>query len=392
MKVLLAPDSFKGSLTGAQFCAIATRTIKQADPAAETLSLPLSDGGEGLADVLLAAKGGQRHQVLVADPLGREVLASYVLLSDRATAVIEFASASGLTRVKPGLRNALTASSFGTGQLLLAAIEAGATHLVVGLGGSASMDGGMGVLTALGFRFLDSQGRQLAAGGAALQQLHAIDVTQVPKTVWDLQFDLICDVMAPLLGPQGASQVYAPQKGASDSDVKQLELGLSRLALVIETQFPQMARLAQHPGSGAAGGAGMGLAGVLGGRINPGFDYVATMVDLAGVLESWLPDLVITGEGCVDGQTLQGKVVQGVATTCARVGVPCVVVAGMVRPEAKALLSGGVSRMISLTGDGMSENEVIQQVAPLLQDAIREVIGDCNGPAKENLRNRSKKC
>jgi glycerate kinase len=381
VKVLLAPDSFKGSLTGPQFCAVAGRAIKGLYPGAEVIKLPLSDGGEGLAEVLLAVHGGQRLEALVTDPCGREIRAGFVLLSDQQTAVIDFASASGLALLEPERRDAMTASSLGTGQLIQAAVKAGCSRIVLGLGGSASNDGGVGVLSALGFRFLDARGRPLAAGGAALQGLSVIDASQVPASILDLTIELICDVSAPLLGAYGASQMYAPQKGASADNVHHLEAGLRRLAEVIEAQFPQTEGLVEQPGSGAAGGAGMGLPGLLSARINAGFDYVATVVGLAETLDIRAPDLVITGEGCIDSQTLQGKVVQGVAMASTRAGVPCLVVAGQVKPGAEVLLSQGVSRMIALAVDGVSPGEAIQQARALLDQAISELVLEFFGPA-----------
>jgi glycerate kinase len=374
MKILLAPDSFKGSLSASAFCDIAGASIRALDPGIEVIGMPMSDGGEGLAEILWLARGGRQCRATVTDPLGRPITANYTVLADRTTAVIDFASASGLTRVEPELRNPLVASSRGTGELMLAAMEGGCDRLLVGLGGSASNDGGTGALSALGFRFLDRHGRTLENGGADLQRLHTIDLSGVSSLLGDTRIELICDVTAPLLGAEGASTVYSPQKGADAAAVQQLEAGLGHLQKVMEDQFESAMGLALTPGSGAAGGAGFGLASLLGANIHNGFDFLATELGLHERLADESPDLVITGEGCLDRQTLQGKVVQGVAESCANAGIRCVAVAGQVKAGAEALRSLGLSRTVALVSDQVSVAQAIQRVEALLGEAVRAMV------------------
>ena len=329
MRVLLAPDSFKEAASAEVIAQTMARGIMRGDPQAECRLLPLSDGGEGLTHALVHATGGTLHDVETVDAVGRPIIAQFGFLGNKhtsRTAVVELASASGLERVSPADRNALSASTFGTGLLIRAAIDAGADRIVLGLGGSATTDGGTGLARALGFRFLDTAGHDIPLGGGSLVDLERIDDSEVPDFVKNVPIVLACDVTNPLTGPEGAAHVFAPQKGANTAQVELLDQGLANLAhAIMQYNGRDIERI---PGTGAAGGTGGGMLGLFNTTVRPGIELV---LDLAHGREAcaWA-DVIITGEGSIDSQTPYGKVPSGIAKLAQSQGKPTIAIGGTV--------------------------------------------------------------
>lgn len=322
--IVLAPDSFKESLTAAQVCRAMEAGLAVAFPAARFSHVPMADGGEGTVRSLVDATGGAVHVHPVTGPLGQPVEAFYGVLGDGRTGVVEMAAASGLELLDPRQRDPRLTTSRGTGELVLACLDAGVRHLVLGLGGSATNDGGAGLAQALGARLLDADGQELPSGGAALAGLARIDVGGLDPRLTDLEIEVACDVSNPLCGPDGASAVYGPQKGATPEQVRELDSALAVFAQALRRDLGR--DVARVPGAGAAGGMGAGLLGFTRAELRRGIDIVIRHTDLAArVAEA---DLVITGEGRLDGQTRFGKAPSGVAQVARAAGKPVIAVAG----------------------------------------------------------------
>ncbi|MER0245252.1 glycerate kinase, partial [Streptomyces sp. HSW2009] len=322
--MLIAADKFKGSLTAVQVAAHLTTGLRAAVPGVRVAALPVADGGEGTVDAALAA-GFERRDHRVTGPLGAPVDAAYALRGSEA--VVEMAAASGLGLLPASQRAPLTATSHGTGQLLRAALDAGATSIVLGVGGSASTDGGAGMLSALGARFLDATGRPVGPGGGGLRDLATIDLTGLDARLATTAVTLASDVDNPLTGPQGAAAVYGPQKGAGPAEGAILDAALCHYAQVWEPAAgPSAGAYARAPGAGAAGGVGYGALVGLGARFRPGIAVLLDVLGFASALDR--ADLVITGEGSLDAQTLHGKAPAGVAAAARAHGVPVVAVCG----------------------------------------------------------------
>lgn len=332
LRVVAAPNAFKGSLDAAAAAAALCAGVLDADPAATAVAAPMADGGDGTAAVLAGALGGTWQVLEACDPWGTPRPARFALLAD-GTAVLDLAAASGIGRLRPGPEQALAASTGGSGTLVRAALAAGARRLVVALGGSATTDGGAGILRALGARLLDGAGGELPPGGAALSRLAAVDLSALPALPPG-GVVLLVDVRNPLLGPEGAATVFAPQKGADAAGVRVLEAGLRCFADVLEAATGR--RWRELPGAGAAGGTGFGLAAALGAEIRPGADAVASALDLRGRLRG--ADLCLTGEGALDAQTAYGKAPAAVAAHAAATGVPVVALCGALGPGHEQLL------------------------------------------------------
>jgi glycerate 2-kinase len=324
VRVVIAPDKFKGTLSAPQAAAAIAAGVTRARPEAEIVILPVADGGDGTAEVMRAAIGGEVDEIVVTGPLNAPVRASLTRLGD-GRAVVEMAAASGLVAAG-GDRRPLTATSRGTGELLRAALERTEETVMVGIGGSASSDGGTGAATAVGWRFLDGRGRELPPGGAALEKLHAISSDAVSPRLRNRTVVGVTDVDNPLLGPRGAAAVFGPQKGASARDVERLEAGLARLAEVVASELGR--DLGSRERGGAGGGMGAGLIAFFGAALEPGFTTVAEVIGLREAVAG--AGLVITGEGRLDVQSLGGKAPAGVAQLAAAARVPCVAVAGEV--------------------------------------------------------------
>lgn len=368
MKIVIAPDSFKESLSAPDAAAAIERGIKQAYPDARTVCVPMADGGEGTVEAVLAATGGQWRTASVQGALGESLEAPWGWLND-ATAVIEMAAAAGLEQTPPDRREPLRASSVGVGQLILAALDAGAKRIILGLGGSATNDGGAGLVTALGVRFLDKAGRDLPPGGAALADLDRLDLTGLDPRLAQIQLDIASDVDNPLCGPQGASHTFGPQKGASPEQVTLLDDSLRQLADVCARDLGRDLRDA--PGAGAAGGLGFAGHAFLNARFRPGVEVVAELGKLADAVEG--ATLVFTGEGRMDAQTLRGKTPAGVARIAQRAGVPVIALAGSLGEGYEELHAGGITAAFSLAPGPVTLQQACDNAAQYLCDRARDV-------------------
>lgn len=368
MKLVIAPDSFKESLSAPEVAAAIARGWSRARPLDEILLRPMADGGEGTVDAVLAATGGERRECTVRGPLGAPVQAHWGWLEEGA-AVIEMAAASGLHWVAPQQRDATRTTSYGTGELIRAALEAGARKIILGLGGSATNDGGMGLLQALGVRFLDERGEPLGDGGAALAGLHAIDLAGLDPRLAAVEVEVAADVNNPLCGEHGASAVFGPQKGASPEQVRQLDAALARYAEVAARTLGQDHSL--FPGVGAAGGLGFAARAFLKARFRPGVELVAEVSGLAEALRG--ADLAITGEGRLDEQSLHGKTPIGVARLAREAGVPLIALAGSLGKGYGRLHEAGIAAAFSLVPGPISLAEAMAGAAGELEARAEEL-------------------
>jgi glycerate kinase len=366
MKVIVAPNSFKGSLSASQAAAAIARGVRQARPDAEVVEIPVADGGEGTVEALVSARKGIYRSVEAEGPLRHSVQATYGLIDDGRTGVVELASASGLTLISTEKRDPRKASTYGFGQLLEAVRRHGVASIISGIGGSATNDGGAGMAQALGYRLLDARGRDLPRGGAALAQLERIDASGFDSAWRSVSVMVASDVTNLLTGPQGASYIYGPQKGADEKGVRELDQALAHLAEIIERDLGK--RVADVPGAGAAGGAGAGLIAFIDARLVPGAPLV---VEASGFDEA-LPGagLVITGEGRVDGQTAFGKAPGEVAKRAHAAGIPTLLLAGSKGPGWESLISIGVTSVVTLASEGDPEGHNLQV---LMRDAAQEL-------------------
>ncbi len=362
MKVVVAPNAFKGSLSASQAAAAIARGVRAAFPEAEVIEVPVADGGEGTVEALVSAHHGTYRTVQVDGPLGDPVLATYGLIEEGRTGVVELASASGLTLIAPERRDPRTASTYGFGQLLRAVRQAGVHQVIAGIGGSATNDGGAGMAQALGYRLLDAAGDELSRGGAALARLERIDPVGFDPGWRSVKVMVACDVTNPLIGPQGASAVYGPQKGADDEMVRELDAALGRLAAVIERDLGK--RVADVPGAGAAGGAGAGLVAFLDASLVPGAPLVVEASGFDTKLKG--ADLVITGEGRADAQTAYGKAPGEVAKHAKAARIPVLLIAGSKGPGWDALSGLGVTEVVTLDQEGDNLQQLMQDAGEML--------------------------
>ncbi|WP_342372252.1 glycerate kinase [Propioniciclava soli] len=373
MKVVCAPDSFKESMTAAHAAAAMAAGVRAARPDTIVVEVPLSDGGEGFVAALAAGLGADLRHLTVPDALGRPTRAAWALAGDLA--VIEVAQAVGLESIAPAERDVRQATTVGVGELIGAALDAGARRLVIGLGGSATNDGGAGLLHALGVRFRAADGTKLAPTPAALAHLTSVDTTGLDPRLAEVTLEAACDVTHPLCGPDGASAVFGPQKGADAGDVAFLDGVLARVSAALAPAE------AHRPGAGAAGGLGWALL-ALGATVRPGFDVVADAVGLDAALTD--ADLVLTGEGSVDAQTLAGKAPAGVARLAAAHGVPVVLFGGRLAPDAAALLGAGVHRLVCITPEGTALATALARGPEHLAAAAAEVMSGIAGDAAQS--------
>lgn len=343
MKIVIAPDSFKESLTALEVAEVIEKGFRSVFAEADYVLLPIADGGEGTVSALVAATGGTLIRVPVTGPLGEEVSGFYGLSGDRQTAFIEMAAASGLALVAPEARNPLLTTSRGTGELILAALNAGVREIVVGIGGSATNDGGAGMLQALGVRLLDGKGREVLPGGGGLSALARIDPSGLDPRLLSCRVQVACDVDNPLIGPRGASAIFGPQKGATAEMVAQLDHNLKQFGTLLE-QLTGV-RVNERPGAGAAGGMGAALLGVLNAQLRPGVEIVVEAVHLEEAVAG--ADLVITGEGKLDGQTASGKAPAGVAKLASRYGVPVIGIGGSLGADLESTELAGFAAMFA---------------------------------------------
>ena len=369
-RYLCAPDSFKESLTAMEAARAMAQGIENADHDAEVRCLPMADGGEGTARALVDATGGSMRAVPVHDPLGRPVEGHFGLLADGTTAVVETAEASGLALLEAKERNPLIASSYGTGELMLAAVRSGAKRIIVGLGGSATNDAGAGLLQALGVRLLDKNGNDLKHGGAALADLTTIGISTMDPALKNVAITAACDVTNPLTGPTGASAVFGPQKGASKDDVATLDASLAHFAQVIDSQLGVAVN--DVPGAGAAGGIGAALKGFLNAEFRPG---IAIVIEQSGLdaAAQWA-DVVFTGEGSIDFQTKFGKTPAGVAETAKRHGKPVIAVAGHIGTGIDELHEVGIDAVFGIAPGAASLSELLADAAANVTRTTEQIV------------------
>ena len=365
MRIVVAPNAFKGSLTAFEAARAMAKGIRRVFPEADVRSVPLADGGDGTLRVLTSALGGTLRTLRVTGPLGRPVQARYGVSRDGRTAVIEMAEAAGLGLVEPGRRNPMLSTTKGVGELIRHAADMGCKRILVGLGGSATTDGGLGMAAGLGYRVLDASGMPAGLCGAALAGVARIVDGGAGGRFRSVLVVAAADVTNPLLGARGAARVFAPQKGATPAMVRRLESGLSRFAGIIRRDLGADVR--SIPGGGAAGGLGAGLVAFCGARIESGFDLVAELTGLERVISA--ADLVMTGEGHLDEQSLRGKAPVGVARLARRNGVPAVCVAGGLSGRASRFRAAGIDFAFSLVPSPMSLGEAQARAPGLLADA-----------------------
>lgn len=370
MKVVVAPDSFKGSLTAKQVSEAIRAGVLRVYPHAEIVAKPMADGGEGTLQCLVDATAGKLMTATVKDPLGRPVAAEFGILGDGVTCVIELAASSGLYLISEAERNPLRTTTYGFGQLIMAGLDLGCRRFILGLGGSATNDGGAGMLQALGHRLLDEDDQPLSFGGGELSRLSRIDCSQKDERLDECQFVVACDVTNPFVGPNGASHVFGPQKGATPEMVLALDDCLRHFADVIE----KSRGIAIHdlPGTGAAGGVAGALLAFLGGELQAGIQIVMETTRLACAMQG--ADLVITGEGQVDRQTAQGKTPCGVARLAQQFGIPVIVLAGSIGEGIEALYEEGVTAVVSIANRPMTLDESMRDSAALLEQAAEQVM------------------
>lgn len=387
MRILVAPDSFKGSLSSHTFCHVIQEVVESLSPQTECFLCPMSDGGEGFVSCFLASSPlsevspqkkhfhAQRTEFPALDPLGRPVIAEvgWIIKGWEKWGVLEMASASGLPRLKPEEYNPLRASSYGTGQLVSSLIrQIGCRTVVMGFGGTATNDGGVGILEALGFSFLNRDKKPIPRGANGIKDIAQICPPPPDSPVVGSQFILATDVKNPLLGPRGASFVFAPQKGASAQDIILLEENMTHLAEVVRQTTGK--NLASEPGSGAAGGAVFLLRSFLNSRVVSGFDLLAEKNHLPTHIKNKLFDLVITGEGCLDHQSFQGKVVGQLANLCQKYQVPLIALVGKTFLNQENLAEKGISQVHTLADARVCEKTAMTNAPQLLREKAREIL------------------
>jgi len=370
MKIVIAPDSFKGSLTALEVAKAIKEGIKRVMPESEIAIVPMADGGEGTVQALADATGGKIITEEVHDPLMKKIKADFGILGDGVTAVIEMAAASGLPLVPLNQRNPMLTTTYGTGELIRFAMDRGCRRLIVGIGGSATVDGGAGMAQALGVKLLDSAGNNIPAGGGGLEFLDRIDVSGIDTRISETTTIVACDVDNPLTGPKGSAEVYGPQKGATQDMVQKLDGYLGRYADIIKRDLSVDVK--DIPGSGAAGGLGAGLMAFLNAKLRSGIEIV---IDTSG-LEKQLKDadLAITGEGKIDRQTIYGKTPIGVAKCAKKFDIPVIAICGSIGKDASVVYDNGIDALVSIVSYPMTLESAMRNAYKLIVDAAERAI------------------
>ncbi|EKK5570067.1 glycerate kinase [Morganella morganii] len=369
MKIVIAPDSFKESLTALQVADAAEAGFRTVFPDAQYIKLPMADGGEGTVVSIIEATQGKLKETDVTAPLGNKVTGFYGLSGDGKTAIIEMAAASGLHLVPPAQRDPRVTTTFGTGELILAALDDGAEKIILGIGGSATNDGGAGMMQALGVVFRDKQGNSLPFGGSALAKLASVDLAGLDPRLAKTEFVVACDVNNPLCGPKGASATFGPQKGATPAMVSELDEALRHYGEVIESLTGKS--LSGIAGAGAAGGMGVPLMAWLDARMQPGIDMVIETLDLHNVVKD--ADLVITGEGRMDSQTIQGKTPAGVAKAAKARGIPVIALVGGMSDDYAVVHEHGIDAVFSVIPRICTLDEALAQAAVNIEVTARNI-------------------
>ncbi|ELP6757983.1 glycerate kinase [Vibrio vulnificus] len=369
MKIIIAPDSYKESLTAMDVAVAIEKGFKQVLPDAHYVKLPMADGGEGTVQSMVDATGGTIIEHTVTGPLGQRVDGFFGLLGEGKTAVIEMAAASGLHLVTPDQRNPLITTTFGTGELIKAALDHGVKHIIVGIGGSATNDGGIGMAQALGIKLLDAQGNALGHGGGELAKLATIDCSQLDPRLAQVRLEVACDVDNPLCGPKGASAVFGPQKGATPEMVTILDKNLAHYAAIIKQQLGVDVR--DMAGAGAAGGMGAALLGLLNAELRPGIEIVMDAVRLDEIVAD--ADLVITGEGRIDSQTIHGKTPIGVARTAKKHGLPVIGIAGCLSADCGVVHEHGLDAVFAVVNRSVDLPTALAEAAENVELTARNV-------------------
>jgi len=369
MRVLVAPDKFKGSLTSQEVCEAIRSALLASNSNWEVITIPFADGGEGTFELLTSFSGGSVKKVLVRDALFRPMEAQYGVSRDGKVAFIEMAQASGLQHLKAFERNPMNTTTFGTGELIADALTQGVQQIILGVGGSATNDAGIGIAEALGVKFFDDNDKRLEPIGRNLIHIDSIDHDNIHPRLKDIEFTILCDVDNPLHGPNGAALIFSPQKGATPAMASALDEGLRAYEKILVRSF---GKNVNFPGAGAGGGVAATLAALTDVTIRSGMDFIATLTDLELQVEK--ADVVITGEGKMDEQTLSGKVIKGVATLAARFQKPVFAVVGKNELPTRQWREMGVHQVITLSGNKISDQEAMKNAFSLLQERVREEI------------------
>ncbi|MGI6224849.1 MAG: glycerate kinase [Peptococcales bacterium] len=373
-KIIIAPDSFKGSMSAKEVCEAAERGVKSVLEDVEIIKIPMADGGEGTVETLVDATDGKLIKINVLNPLGHEFETYFGILGDGRTAVIEMALASGLTLVPREHRNPLLTTTYGTGQLIKAALDHGCREFIIGIGGSATNDGGVGMAQALGVQFLDKDGKEIGFGGVNLSKLERIELGGLDSRIKESIFKVACDVDNPLCGPKGASYVFGPQKGATSEMIQLLDSNLLHFAKVIHRDVGVSVQ--NEPGAGAAGGLGAGLMAFCQARLQRGIDLIIEATKLEGQIKG--ADLVITGEGQMDFQTAHGKTPYGVAQIAKKYDIPVIAIVGSIGYGVEELYTKGIDSIFSIVEGPMTLEECMKNGSLLLERTTGRIIRTLN--------------
>jgi len=370
MKIVVAPDSFKGSLTAVEVSDAIEQGAREIFPEAEIVKIPMADGGDGTVQCLVNDTGGEILRKKVIGPLGDEVLASYGILGDKKTAVIEMAEASGLTLVPENKRNPLITTTYGTGQLIKAALDQGCRKMIIGIGGSATNDGGAGMVQALGIKLLDREGKEIGFGGGELKKVFRINTKYLDNRLSETKVLIASDVSNPLCGPKGAARIYGPQKGATPEIIEELDKSLAHFAEVIKRDLNKDVK--DIPGAGAAGGLGASLIAFLDAELRPGIEIIIEIVKLEQAIKD--AALVITGEGKIDSQTIYGKAPIGVAKIAKKYNIPVIAVAAIIGDDADIVHQYGINTLIKISEPPMSLAEPKPKKVQLIKKCIKQFL------------------
>ena len=368
MKIVIAPQAFKGSLSALNVANAVQEGIRRIFPDAQILICPVADGGDGTLETLVESSGGKIMEANVTDPIGKPIAAQWGAMGDGNTAVIEMARTSGLALLTLEERDPLNATTYGLGEIIVSALNRGFRKFIVGIGGSATNDAGAGMAQALGIKLIDREGRNVPFGGAALQNLSSIETSSLDQRVLESNFQIACDVNNPLTGPEGASAVYGPQKGATEENVRRLDSALGVFAEVAKRDLGK--DISNLEGAGAAGGLGAGMIAFIEGHLRAGVDIVLDTVNLAEKLE--YADLVITGEGSIDFQTVYNKAPIGVARMAKERGIPTIGISGMLGENYQIVHDHGIDAALSITNGPISLEKALRNAPSLISEAVEE--------------------